>query len=267
MNETSEWAFPNAATPPGSGPYYVVRFCAPERHHELAHWFAWFDHIDQIAAKASDPGVARLKLDWWQEESARMLDKEARHPLAQALAQQVTAQSQVEQMQRALKSTEERILRRQPRTLEEFLQQCGNHSGSRLALLCGPEAEDAGAIEIMGRHVAATQRLNNLLSDLQDDYLSLPAQLLSSNELTGSEIEQASKPDALMQVAEQLLNAVGLDKNKLHALRRAPHMEPAVRQAAQSLRLARRLKKQHFDPRQVRQLTPIGLLWSAWRMR
>ena len=65
MSDSSEWDFPNSATQPGSAAYYVVRFSHPEQQPALARWFVWFDHIDRIAAKASDPGVARLKLDWW----------------------------------------------------------------------------------------------------------------------------------------------------------------------------------------------------------
>lgn len=265
MSQRSEWDFPNTATPPGSAAYYVVRFSEPRQQQALARWFAWFAHIDKIAAKASDPGVARLKLDWWREEAGNMLGNQARHPLAQALSEQVHSPIQVKQMQRALQAVELRILRRQPRTLDDFHLQTADQFASRLQLLCEGDEEFAPTLEKLGMHIGTSHRLANLIVDLQDSYLSLPADLLGQLELSSADIENNRHPEKLETLGNQLFLSVAV----AHAEHQRAHtqFQPALRYAAQSRRLQKILKKNRYAANRTYRATPIGLLWSAWRMR
>ena len=89
---------------PGSAEYYVARFAAPLERVAVANWLVWFAQLDQIADRAKDPGVARLKLDWWHTEIDQL--DQARHPLGVALAPQVQAAWQVEHMHRVLQAVE-----------------------------------------------------------------------------------------------------------------------------------------------------------------
>jgi 15-cis-phytoene synthase len=83
---SAEWRYPNRATPPGSSFYYAVRF-APQSHRDLlAALMGWRHEVRAILDDVSDPGVARLKLDWWRDELHRTQDGAPRHPLSQALA-------------------------------------------------------------------------------------------------------------------------------------------------------------------------------------
>jgi len=266
MSDASEWDFPNSATQPGSAAYYVVRFSLPEQQHALARWFAWFDHIDRIAAKANDPGVARLKLDWWREEAQKMLDDQARHPIAEALSPQVQKSTQVEQMHLALNAIEQRILRRQPQSLDELHNQCEEQYGSRLMLLCGcSDALPQASINKLGRHIAITRRLAELAQDLRDHYISLPADMLATTRLEAEELEKPSQSQALADLGNQLIESVG--DIQLGMLADNQATLPATRYAAQSVRLARLLRKRGYATNRRHQLTPIGLLWSAWRAR
>ena len=67
----NEWLFPNRATPPGSSAYYSVRFAPLRLRHDLAAVLAWRHEVRAILEEVSDPGVARLKLNWWIEEMER----------------------------------------------------------------------------------------------------------------------------------------------------------------------------------------------------
>ena len=265
---TATWDFPNEATPPGSASYYVVRFSPQEQQHRLARWYAWFAHLDNIAAKANDPGVARLKLDWWREETRHMQHNSARHPLAQALQRHVDSVWQVEQMHRALLAVEQRILRQQPRTHEAFDQQCRDQAGSRLHLLCETD-HHAGweAVELLGRHVALTQRLAQFRHDLQDNYLSLPVRLLEQHGIGAADLERGRCEAQMAQIAEQLLECQPIGNALLAEYRHIRDLHPALRHAAQSLRMERLLRKRRYQVHRLHQLTPLGLLWSAWRMR
>ena len=81
------WRFPNSATPEGSDTYYAARFAPKAKRDRLALAFAWTQELAQIRARASDPGVARLKLDWWREELVRAQAGRPRHPLTRHLSQ------------------------------------------------------------------------------------------------------------------------------------------------------------------------------------
>jgi phytoene synthase len=82
---SAEWRYPNRATPPGSSLYYAVRFAPAELRDTLAALAGWRHEVRAILDEVSDPGVARLKLDWWRDEIRRTLDGAPRHPLSQVL--------------------------------------------------------------------------------------------------------------------------------------------------------------------------------------
>jgi phytoene synthase len=81
-----EWRFPNKATPVGSSAYYSVRFSAATLRDPLALLFAWRGEMRAVAERCSDPGVARLKLQWWRDELGRAAGGTSRHPLLRSLA-------------------------------------------------------------------------------------------------------------------------------------------------------------------------------------
>ena len=78
-------SFPNEATTIGSTPYYVVRFADPAVQQKLAALFLWKKQLQQLHA-LSDPGVARVKLQWWHQQIALPLATPSNHPLAASLS-------------------------------------------------------------------------------------------------------------------------------------------------------------------------------------
>ena len=77
-------AFPNDATPIGSIAYYAIRFSSPDKQDALAARYNWLNEIERIVTTIKDPGVARLKLDWWKKEWAQALNGKATHPISLA---------------------------------------------------------------------------------------------------------------------------------------------------------------------------------------
>ncbi|RMG35786.1 MAG: hypothetical protein D6720_06355 [Gammaproteobacteria bacterium] len=247
------WTFPNEATPPGSGPYYVARFAAPERRDEIAAWFAWFQLLDRAAQQSRDPGVTRLKLDWWHEEVNRIPDASARHPLALALAPVVRADWQAEQMHRLLDATEAQVRGGSPPDLEALKHQCREEQAGRLHLLANAVSDCAEQVAV---YIGIVARLQRLPLDLRRYHLSLPvAQEIDAETL----IENARLGrfgTELLEVAERTLPA---DIAQLATEPRAL--------LAQHRRIARKLAAEHFPTRRLVSPTPIALLWSAWRRR
>jgi phytoene/squalene synthetase len=267
VSEQESWDFPNQAIPEGSAGYYVARFSAAEKRGDIARWLAWYAHIDDIAHKATDPGVSRLKLDWWREECDNTLHGRARHPLAQALAPQVKAAWQVAQMLRALQAVEMRILRRQPRNQAEYVERCGDSHGSLARLLGAGERTDLEDVgERLGIYLATVQHLQRLGSDAIADHVMLPADHLARHAVALEDLRTGTTIPGLATMADELLAQHRVEDTR--HLRRHTVLQPALRLAAQAQRLERKLRRHGFASHQRRlELTPLGLLWSAWRIR
>lgn len=253
MNE--EWSFPNEATPPGSGPYYVARFSPVARRDEVAAWFAWFSLIDRAVLQSRDPGVTRLKLDWWHDETERMASGSAQHPLALALMPSIRDCWQIPQMHRLLNAAEDRVRHLSPKDTGELEHQCRDEQASRLHLLAG-EYRDEDEVEATGFYIGVVARLQRLPLDLSRGYLSLPLAPDRDAETALQEGQLGATGTRLIETAERGLPA---DPSPLPAQPRAL--------LAQHRRIARLLISHGCPTRRVLSPSPLGLLWSAWRGR
>jgi len=249
----ADWRFPNAATPPGSAAYYLARFAHPDERDRLAAWLAWFDLLENMVRRASDPGVTRLKLDWWREEIERLARGEAQHPLSRALLPWTQRSDCRQPMQRALDATEQRILQQAPDSLEDFHRQCRDEQASRLYLLAGPTSETP-AIEALGAYLGTVARLQRLGEDLQRHHRTLP------REFAIPDIEQLLQERRLGPPGISLLQAAedGLE-------REATLDYPLRALLAQHRHTARLLRRHGFPTDRVLQPSPLRLLWEAWR--
>lgn len=69
------------AAPPGSSLYYACRFHGATTRRGLYALFALYHELLDSFLAASDPGVARIRQEWWREELARLRDGRPRHPV------------------------------------------------------------------------------------------------------------------------------------------------------------------------------------------
>ncbi len=65
---------------------FALLFAPRAQREALAALLAIYLEIREILHKCSDPGVAEVKLAWWQEEIRLLLEHKPRHPLSQNLA-------------------------------------------------------------------------------------------------------------------------------------------------------------------------------------
>ena len=73
------------AAPPGSSLYYATLFEPVASRQRLYPVFALHYEITDALTASPDPGVIRLKLQWWVEEIDRLLRREPRHPVTTRL--------------------------------------------------------------------------------------------------------------------------------------------------------------------------------------
>lgn len=75
------------AAPPGSGFYYASLFVAPEYRDRIVALHALEAEIENTLTASQDPGVVRMRLQWWLDELQRASAGNARHPVGLALQQ------------------------------------------------------------------------------------------------------------------------------------------------------------------------------------
>ncbi len=261
MADSRHWDFPNPATPVGSASYYVCRFSTAAQRDRLARLFAWTAHLQTLAEHANDPGVARLKLDWWREETARIQADGSRHPLAIAMAQDINADWQSDAMLAMLDATEQRILKKQPQTHAGFVNHCQQNGGSLAELLCN--SDDRGIRQqarLSGAYHDLTGLLRNLGRDIRNDYCALPAELLQKYRINRDLLQATRAIPELAKLSEELL------QQQAAASSTREDFAPVQRMNAQANRLISKLRRQGFPLNQRHiALNPLQLLWAAWR--
>jgi phytoene synthase len=270
------WAFPNAATPEGSEAYYTVRFAPPDLRDRLAIAFAWRAEIAHLVDKAGDPGVARLKLDWWREELTAARRGSARHPLTRGLSDWLGEWQDPAPWQQMLEGAEMQIRKRQPRDDAEFVHHCdllGGAFGEILACAGGTPDDRAtlATARRFGRYHEAVRRLHDLPALLSRQYCPIPVTALRNVDLTPERLTEPRHRAALGTCLARTVAAVGEPAQDLRSrpLRAPRHpAAAAARLAAQAAALHRAMRRRDYavldEPIAV---TPLRRLWSAWRLR
>ena len=70
----------------GSSFYYSFLFLPPERRRAITALYAYCREVDDTVDEATDPQVARARLDWWRGEIERLFAGDPQHPVTRAMA-------------------------------------------------------------------------------------------------------------------------------------------------------------------------------------
>ncbi len=80
----------NKAIPDGSNLYYATLFEEEKSKAVITGLHAFLYELTDIIQECSDPGIARIKLHWWQEEIERLFQQQPRHPITKYLIDCIT---------------------------------------------------------------------------------------------------------------------------------------------------------------------------------
>ncbi|CAN5386945.1 presqualene diphosphate synthase HpnD [soil metagenome] len=69
----------------GSSFYYSFLFLPPERRRAITAFYAFCREVDDVVDEIADQSIARIKLDWWRDEVARLVAGTPEHPVTRAL--------------------------------------------------------------------------------------------------------------------------------------------------------------------------------------
>ena len=79
----------NKAIPDGSNLYYATLFEEEKSKAIIIGLHAFLYELTDIIQECSDPGIARVKLHWWQEEIERLFQQQPRHPITKYLKEHI----------------------------------------------------------------------------------------------------------------------------------------------------------------------------------
>ncbi|MGD1982669.1 MAG: squalene/phytoene synthase family protein [Chromatiaceae bacterium] len=255
--KTVDWGFPNEAVPIGSGSYYAVRFSPAPLRPQYAVVLAWYRKMRGIACAPADPGVARLKLDWWRDELHRTFEAQRpQHPMTIAMADQGIGPTAADPMHAIVDATEQLI--RQPglADIAAFHSDCAASGGRLFEIFCRLEPGSTYAVErslALGAYWDAVERVCRL-----PDRPEQVTKALDPRQATGL---QATARQAH---CEALLRYPG----GRTALRKEPVPDLARRLVAVAQGLHAHLARRGFTAiEQPTDRAPIAHLWTAWRCR
>lgn len=244
--------------PAGNAAHFIVRFSPAEYRDDLKAAFAFGAELQESIERCSDPGVTRLKLDWWRREIDHASN--SNHPLVRRLAALASEASGLDAMHAMLDATEADILKQQPSDTRAFIEQC-DRVGALARLLCLASAQRLPGPEPLGRYAAAVHRIQHLGRHLQRDHNPLPRDLGLPGDPAAWKEERlaaacAALLDPLRESAEQVLRD------------RAINTLPARRWANQARTVHRLLEREHYPvQRMFMDITPFSRLWNTWRVR
>ena len=238
--------------------HFVVRFSPREYRTSLQAAFDFAAELDSSIERCSDPGVTRLKLDWWRKALENAPTSE--HPLVRQLAAMAADPSGLEAMQAMLDAAEADVLKQQPDDHQAFIDHCDRAGALTrlLVLACGRQLPGP---EPLGRYVAAVSRIQRLGQRLQQGHNPLPRGLSLSGD--HADWDQSRLAGACAELLDPLrITAVQVLRD------RANHNLPARRWANQARAVHRLLEREGYPVhRQFVDITPFSRLWNTWRVR
>ncbi len=264
----ASWHFPNPATPLGSSTYYSLRFSPPGLRDDLAILAAWRHQVHTILVEVSDPGVARLKLQWWREELDKLPAGQPSHPLSQAV-QAVVSQHQLplQPFLQMAGQVEEEILRRPLPDSAALIRACDADLGALFELMAGcqglTDPDRIASVRAIGAFCALVYRIRDSGWLARQGRAPIPMDLLGPHNLTPNALRQgpqrARLPEWLPELARQ---AQTLQARSSHLGALPPFARVRARILASLLREIEVLSYQVVDQRLS--LTPLRKLWIAW---
>lgn len=254
--------FPNAATPVGSTPYYVIRFSPAEIRDNLALLFLWKQELMELYA-LSDPGVARMKLQWWQEQLLLPGDQLSQHPLARSLAQLVKQnETLTESIEMMVNETDRHLHRQTYSDIDDFWHGCEKLGGSFARLINSlSSARTENADLVTGAYIQATEWIQLMGQHIRYNIRLFPQTLLAKQTMRFEALMYEENRDKTRQLLKLLYEQIANN-----------HLLPAAGRSSSALYKYYRLRKKMMDLLvaedfdvldQKISLTPIRKLWFA----
>ncbi|MDO8597736.1 MAG: squalene/phytoene synthase family protein, partial [Sulfuricaulis sp.] len=164
----------------GSALYYSLLFLPPASRTTLIALHALRRELDDIADECADPGVARLKFAWWQQELTNMFQGRARHPVTSLLAPAVRRLALPQDaLHDLLKTAGARLPPLRYARFDELLEHMRRTGGAVAALSAAILGGEPAAARTLGTALELAELLYDLGLHARHDRLPLPLEDLA----------------------------------------------------------------------------------------
>jgi phytoene synthase len=258
----------------GSSFYHSFRFLPPERRRAITALYAFCREVDDAVDEVADPGVARLKLDWWRKEIAAVFGGRPQHPVAQALVPTVTAFNLREEHFQAVIDGMTMDLEQQRyrdfATLELYCDRVAGVVGLMSAEIFGYENP---ATRAYARDLGIAFQLTNIIRDVGEDAtrgrVYLPEDELARHGVSAADLfGRRVTPAFTALMTEQVARARAFYARALGALPKSDRraQRPGLIMAAIYQALLRAIERDGFHVLDRRiSLSPLTKAWIAWK--
>jgi phytoene synthase len=254
------------AAPEGSSLHYATLFHAEPARRGLFALFALYHELLDGFLAASDPGVARIKLQWWREELDRLEAGNPRHPVSEELLA-LTGAGGVEtaELNRLPDAVEALFPVVEPGNLETWLDRPDIGRFWRMTARLAAKGDPPAAAET-GILLSRLELLQQLPPLLRLGINPLPEPVLAAHGLDRDRL--LAEPAAAAGLAAELVDAIVTRLDE--AYRRGKAGDPLFILILNRLgaTLCREIRRDGYALLQRRvALTPIRKLWIAARTR
>ena len=271
---TTEAYCRDKAAPPGSNLYYSILFHPPELKRGLHALFAFAHEVHHTVLNHSDPGVARLKLQWWHNEIDNIYNEQSRHPIGIELHSLQRSQALDKALFHQYIDAAERFLDPvQPEDFAAWQLQHAGWAGPLWQLATGicpyQNAESARQTVMIGSLVSMLDTLQTLPLYYSKGYCVLPRQEMQTHGVAPETLHANNEAPTLQPFFTELVARIRMELDKACTTLPVEDRRPllfCLINAQLAAALCRQIEKDYYRLLQNRLgLTPLRKLWIAWR--
>lgn len=264
------------AAPAGSSLRYALLLAPLPRREGFFAVHAFRQELTEAVEKASDPGVARARLDWWRSELGSMRERLSQHPVMRALADAVSRyEIPTERLTEMIDGAQLDLdYNRYPdfATLEVYCARTSGATTMLSAAILGSTSQESSAF---ARELGIALELARIVRDVGRDSrrnrIYIPLDELRRFDLDSDDIIALREDEGFerlmaMQIerARARIDAAVAALPAADAHAQKPHLALARMWRALLDEIAQ--LRGHTLNQQVA-LTPLRKLWIAWRVR
>jgi phytoene synthase len=258
----------------GSSFYYSFLFLPPERRRAITALYAFCREVDDTVDECTDQSIARIKLAWWRNEVAVMVQGAPTHPVTQALQPHLAVYGLKEQHLQAIIDGMEMDLD-QTRYLDyPAMQRYCWHVASVVGILSASifgitQPQTLAFAEKLGLAFQLTNIIRDVGEDARKGRIYLPVNELQQFNVTAADLLNARHSDRFEQLMRFQVERAQRTYDEAFALlpkedRRA--QRPGLMMAAIYRTVLKEIELDGYHVLNQRiSLTPIRKLWLAWK--
>ena len=249
--------------------YYYSSIFTPEKYRQTSRaLLQYWQTLNQVRLNSTDVGVARLKLQWWQQQWQKTQSgAQVQHPLATTLSQHFKTTDTPDFT--ALAQYQDRLMQGQQPVNQAELKQLSQQGYARLFSLLlqlqGKKPEDEQhTLNELAYCATLAQHINEMGTEIKQGRCLLPKDHLQQDRLNTELLSQ--QPDKL----EALLETMRKDAENIYSQIHYKNTACLVPLLLTRLLLNtwQEIARDHYPVFKCQtHLTPIRMLWTGWRLQ